>query len=131
MFNKVVLVGNLGADPETRTTSGGSVVATLRLATQRAVKRDDKWEQETEWHKVVVFGQPAEFVGRYGKKGRLALVEGRIQTRKWEDRDGNTKWSTEVVADQVKLLGPNPDSDTKADDRKGYAQDAADDDIPF
>lgn len=129
MFNKAVLVGNLGGDPESRTTSGGSTVTTFRLATQRAVKRDDKWEQETEWHKVVVFGQPAEFVAQYGKKGRLCLVEGRIQTRKWEDQSGTTKWTTEVVADQVKLLGPNPE--TKTDDRKGYAQDAADDDIPF
>ena len=105
MLNKVHLIGNLGADPETRTTGGGMVVASLRLATSRRVKKGDNWEEETEWHKVTVFGKTAENCAKYLKKGRQVFVEGRIHYSKYKDKDGNERYGVEVVADDVKFLG--------------------------
>ena len=104
--NKAILVGNLGQDPEMRTTGSGTTVSNLRVATtDRRKDRDGNWTDHTEWHNVVVFGKTAENVGRYCKKGKQLYIEGRIQTRKWQDRDGNNRYSTEVVADQVRFLG--------------------------
>lgn len=104
--NKAILVGNLGQDPELRTTGSGTAVCNLRLATtDRRRDRDGNWSDHTEWHSVVVFGKTAENVARYCRKGKQLYVEGRIQTRKWQDRDGNDRWSTEVVGDQVRFLG--------------------------
>jgi single-strand DNA-binding protein len=103
--NKVILVGHLGADPETRTAGTGTVVANLRLATSERVKQGDEWTDHTEWHRVVCFGRTAENVSRYLKKGRQIYVEGRIRTRKWTDKEGQERYSTEIVGDQIHFLG--------------------------
>jgi single-strand DNA-binding protein len=104
--NKVILVGNLGADPESRTTQSGSTVANLRIATtERAKDREGNWTDHTEWHRVACFGRTAENVAKYCRKGKQLYIEGKIRTRKWQDRDGNDRWSTEVIADQIRFLG--------------------------
>lgn len=104
--NKVILVGNLGADPETRTAQSGNMVANLRIATtERTKDRDGNWGDHTEWHRVVCFGRTAENVSRYLRKGRQVYIEGKIQTRKWTDRDGNERWTTEIVANDIRFLG--------------------------
>lgn len=104
--NKVIIVGNLGADPEARSTTNGSVVANLRVATTERVKgADGEWSDHTEWHRVVCFGRTAENVAKYCRKGRQLYIEGRLRTRKWQDANGNDRWSTEVVGDTVHFLG--------------------------
>jgi single-strand DNA-binding protein len=106
MVNKVILVGNLGQDPELRTTSGGQPVGSLRVATTEKFKdRDGNLQERTEWHSVVVWGRDAENVHKYCKKGRQLYIEGRLQTRKWQDKEGKDRYSTEVVADVVRFLG--------------------------
>jgi len=115
MVNKVILVGNLGADPELRNTGGGQAVSTIRLATTDRVKdKDGAWTDRTEWHNVVLWGRTAEVVHQYAKKGRQLYIEGRLQTRKWQDKDGNDRYSTEVVAETVKLLGGKGDAGESA-----------------
>ena len=110
MVNKVILIGRLGQDPDVRTTGSGSSVANLRIATsERRKDRDGNWGEHTEWHSVVCFGRTAENVGRFLKKGRQIYVEGRLQTRKWQDREGKDRWSTEVVANTVQFLGSGRD----------------------
>ncbi len=104
--NKVILIGNLGADPETRTAGTGTVVSKLRIATTERVKdRDGNWNDHTEWHRVTCFGKTAENVAKFLSKGRQVYVEGRLRTEKWTDRDGNDKWTTEVIANQIRFLG--------------------------
>lgn len=105
--NKVTLIGNLGADPEVRYTSGGSAVANVRLATAESWRDKESGEQQerTEWHRVVFFSRLAEIVGEYLKKGSQVYIEGRLQTRKWQDRDGNDRYSTEIVANEMQMLG--------------------------
>ena len=104
--NKVILVGNLGADPEIRDTASGMKVATLRLATsERAKDAKGEWADHTEWHRVVTFGKTAENVERFLAKGRQVYVEGKIRTRKWEDKTGAERWTTEIIADVVRFLG--------------------------
>ncbi len=104
--NKAILVGRLGADPECRTSQTGTKICNLRLATDDRQKRPDgSWESVTDWHRVVCFGRTAENVERYCRKGKLLYVEGRIKTRKWTDRDGNDRWTTEIVADNIRFLG--------------------------
>ena len=108
--NKAILVGNLGQDPEIRSTGNGTPVATLRIATSdRRKDRDGNWTDQTEWHTVVVFGRQAENVGKYCRKGKQLFIEGRIQTRKWQDRDGRDRYNTEIVADTVRFLGGRGD----------------------
>ncbi len=104
--NKVLLIGNLGQDPELRTTGSGTAVLNLRIATSARV-RDGQggWQDQTEWHSVVVFGRTAENVARFKRKGDAVYIEGRLQTRKWQDRTGQDKWTTEVVANDVRFLG--------------------------
>ena len=105
MINKVILIGNLGQDPDMRSTQSGSSVANLRIATtERRKDRDGNWNDHTEWHSVVSFGRTAENVGKYCRKGKQIYVEGRLQTRKWQDRDGRDRYSTEVVADNIRFL---------------------------
>lgn len=104
MVNKVILIGNLGADPETRETKSGSSVGNLRIATNERRKIDGEWADHTEWHRVTVFGKTAENCEKYLSKGRQVYVEGRIQTRQWKDKEGNDKYTTEIVADQVRFL---------------------------
>ena len=104
--NKVILVGNLGADPESRSTQSGSTIAKLRVATTERVKdREGNWGEHTEWHRVTCFGRTAENGAQYCRKGKQLYIEGRIRTSKYQDRDGNDRWSTEVIADQVRFLG--------------------------
>jgi single-strand DNA-binding protein len=104
--NKVILLGNLGRDPETRYTTGGDAVTNLNIATSEQWKDKSGEKQErTEWHRVVLFGRQAEVAGEYLKKGRAVYIEGRLQTRKYTDKDGVEKYSTEIVADRMQLLG--------------------------
>ena len=104
--NKVILIGNLGRDPETRYTTGGDAVTNLRIATTETWKdKSGEKQEKTEWHTVVLFGRQAEIAGEYLKKGRPVYIEGRLQTRKWTDKEGVEKYSTEVVGDRMQLLG--------------------------
>ena len=155
--NKVILVGNLGRDPETRYTTGGEAVTNIRMATTDTWKDKAGEKQErTEWHSIVFFGRQAEIAGEYLKKGRQIYVEGRLQTRKWQDKEGQDRYTTEIVADRMQMLGNRegsggasmasepPDHGAPAEPRgearasgKGSAApakknvDDLDDDIPF
>ena len=106
-LNKVMLIGNLGADPEMRYLPSGDAVANIRIATTESWKDKASGEkkEETEWHRVSFFGKLAEIAGEYLKKGSPVYVEGRIKTRKWQDKDGQDRYSTEVVADRMQMLG--------------------------
>ena len=105
--NKVILIGNLGRDPEVRYTPSGSAVCNVTLATTRSWKSKDSGEkqEETEWHRVVFYDRLAEIAGEYLKKGRSVYVEGRLKTRKWTDKDGVEKYTTEVIAQEMNMLG--------------------------
>src|SRR5262245_30215096 len=105
--NKVILVGNLGRDAELRYTPGGAPVATLNLATTEVWndKSSGQKQEKTEWHRVVLWGKSAESLSEYLTKGKQIYVEGRLQTRKWQDKDGNDKYTTEIRADRIVLLG--------------------------
>ena len=104
--NKVILIGNLGRDPETRYTTGGDAVTNIRIATTDTWKdKAGEKQEKTEWHSVVFFGRQAEIAGEYLKKGRQIYVEGRLQTRKWQDKEGQDRYTTEIVADRMQLLG--------------------------
>jgi single-strand DNA-binding protein len=104
--NKVILIGNLGADPETRFLPSGDAVANIRIATTENWKDKSGEKQEhTEWHRISFFGKLAEIAGEYLKKGSPVYIEGRIRTRKWQDKEGQDRYSTEIVADRMQLLG--------------------------
>jgi len=104
--NKVILIGNLGRDPETRYTTGGDAVTNLRIATTETWKdKSGEKQEKTEWHTVVLFGRQAEIAGEYLKKGRPVYIEGRLQTRKYTDKEGVEKYATEIVGDRMQLLG--------------------------
>lgn len=105
--NKVILIGNLGKDPEVRYTPNGNAVCNINLATSRSWKSKDSGEkmEETEWHRVVLYDRQAEVAGEYLKKGRPVYIEGRIKTRKWQDKEGVDRYTTEIVAEEMKLLG--------------------------
>jgi len=104
--NKVILIGNLGRDPETRYTTGGDAVTNINIATTETWKdKAGEKQEKTEWHRVVLFGRQAEIAGEYLKKGRSVYIEGRLQTRKYTDKDGVEKYATEVVGDRMQLLG--------------------------
>ena len=151
-INKATLIGNLGADPEIRYTTNGSAVANVRLATAESWRDKETGEQQerTEWHRVVFFGRLAEIVEQYLRKGSQVYVEGRIQTRKWQDRDGNDRYTTEIVANEMQMLGgrgAGGDAPAKSDGAPAKSDDAPasspasglseqptddfDDDIPF
>lgn len=153
-INKVLLIGNLGADPEIRQSSGGSVIASLRIATSENWKDQQGQAQErTEWHRVVVFGRTAEVVRDYVKKGSKIYIDGRLQTRKWQDKDGQDRYTTEIVANELQMLdrsgstpmagGPTeprgsydrassrPAQDMGHDAAPSFGGDDFDDDIPF
>jgi single-strand DNA-binding protein len=106
-INKVILVGNLGADPDTKYMPSGSAVTNIRIATSESWKDRETGEQQerTEWHNIAFFGRLAEIAGEYLKKGSQVYVEGRLRTRKWQDRDGNDRWTTEVIANEMQMLG--------------------------
>jgi single-strand DNA-binding protein len=105
--NKVILVGNLGKDPEVRYAPSGDAFANVTIATTRTWKDKNSGEkkEETEWHRIVFNGRLAEIAGEYLKKGRSIYVEGRLRTRKWQDKDGTDKYTTEIIADQMQMLG--------------------------
>ncbi len=103
-LNKVMLIGRLGKAPEVNYTQNGTAVATLSVATTNSVKRGDKWEDETEWHCVVAWGRLAEVASEYMNKGTLVFIEGRLKTRSWEDREGNKRHVTEIVAATLNML---------------------------
>jgi single-strand DNA-binding protein len=137
----VILVGNLGANPEMRSTQGGQKVANLRLATtERWTDKNGQKQEQTEWHRVVAFGKLADICGQYLVKGRQIYVEGRIQTRQWQDQQGQKRYSTEVVAQVIQMLGNRPEGAPREDPGAMMPSDEAvtndfgggpDDDIPF
>lgn len=111
MVNKVILIGNLGRDPEMHTASSGNAVAQLSLATTRRVKQQDgTFADETEWHRVICFSKLAEVARDYLTKGRQVYVEGRLRTRKYADKQGVERWVTEVICEQMKMLGRKDDA---------------------
>ena len=108
--NKVILVGRLGRDPETRFTSGGQAVANFSVATDESYKdRNGERQKRTEWHKIVVWGKQAEIAQQYLKKGSLVFIEGRIQSREWQDKEGQKRTSFEIVANNFRMLGGRGD----------------------
>ncbi len=132
--NKVMLLGNLGADPELRSTQGGTAVANFRMATT-TIWTDKEGEQQkrTEWHRVVVWAKQAETMGKYLKKGSQVHVEGSLQTREWTDRDGNKRYTTEVRAQRIQMLGKpkeQPADEPPAGEEPPVDQDPPND-IPF
>lgn len=140
-INKVILIGALGNDPEVRTTQGGVVIASLSVATNDSVKdkTSGEWHERTEWHKVVLFSRMAEVARDYLKKGSQVYIEGRLQTRKWQDKEGHDRYTTEIVGNDMQMLGGKRGDDDRAQSAKPEApsrqplQPAAYDDseIPF
>jgi len=119
--NKVILIGNLGKDPEIRYTQSGTAVCNFSIATTESWGGKDGAEREekTEWHNIVTWARLAEICNQYLQKGRQVYIEGRIQTRKWEDRDGNTRYTTEIVAQNMQMLGGRGDGDFGGGDAGG------------
>lgn len=119
MINKVILVGNLGQDPDLKYTQSGTAVATLSVATNRRWKdKEGNQQDETEWHRVVVWAKSAEFCGQYLSKGMKVYVEGRLQTRKWQDQNGNDRYTTEIVSDTVQNLTPRSEGGSQGGGRE-------------
>src|SRR5262245_42931087 len=105
-LNRVILLGNLGRDPEVRYTQGGTTVANLRIATnERRPDGNGGWQDATEWHSVVLFGKQADLAKQYLSKGRTVLIEGSLRTRQWQDKEGQKRWSTEIVAQNMRFVG--------------------------
>lgn len=139
--NKVILVGNLGSDPELRHTPSGTPVANFRIATNEVFNnREGKREERTEWHRIVAFGRLAEVCGQYLKKGRQVYIEGRLRTRDWEDQSGNKRYTTEITANQMVMLGSARDAgyvpgeapqESPPDDIQAPTGGGEDDDLPF
>ena len=142
--NKVIILGNVGKDPEVRYAPSGKAVCNISIATSRSYGKGEERKEETEWHSVVLYERQAEIAGEYLKKGRPVYIEGRIRTRKWQDKEGQDRYTTEIIAESMQLLGgreeasaprpapasrqapaqrPAPKSSTGFDDM--------DDDIPF
>ena len=135
-LNQVVIVGNLGRDPEVRTAQSGTVIAKLNVATSSRVKKGDNWEDHTEWHRVVVFGKQAEHCEKYLSKGRTVAVTGELRTNKWhDDKAGIDRWSTEIIARDVKFLGGKSDGDSRSSSRGSVPMSGgdfgADEDVPY
>lgn len=139
--NKVILIGNLGKDPEVRYTSSGQAVANFPIATTEvSTNREGNKQEYTEWHRIVAWGRLAEICGEYLTKGKPVYIEGSIRTRSWEDKSGNTRWTTEIVARNMQMLGYAGDNSSQSD----YSDDQipsdfslddnsvdSDEDIPF
>ncbi len=109
--NKVIILGNLGADPDSRSTPGGTTVCNLSVATTESWRNRQTGEQEqhTEWHRVVMFGKLAEIAAEYLRKGSKVYLEGRLRTNKYEDKEGTTKYSTQIIADELQMLDRRPE----------------------
>lgn len=137
MYNSATLIGNVGADPDIRAMQNGKKVANIRLATSERWKdRDGEPQERTEWHSIVAFDKLAEIVERYVKKGDRLHISGRIQTRKWQDRDGNDRYTTEIVVDQrgvMNMLGGHEGAKggQSRGQKESYQRDDMDDEIPF
>ena len=138
--NKVILIGNLGKDPEVRQAQSGATVTTFSIATSEAWNnKDGQREERTEWHRVVTFGKLADICGKYLKKGKQVYIEGRLQTRSWDDRDGNKRYTTEIVATTMTMLGRAGEAPSESyappiqEERVpgGPPSGPEDDDIPF
>ncbi len=140
--NKAILIGHLGADPEMRYTPSGEAVANLRIATSEAWKDKSGEKQEsTEWHRVSLFGKVAEIAGQYLSKGSQVYIEGRIQTRKWQDKDGQDRYTTEIVGREMKMIGGKGGGEGRPKEEHGAPArapakgdsgfDDMEDDIPF
>ena len=140
-INKVIIVGNLGADPDSRAMPSGNAVTNISVATSESWNDRETGEKQekTEWHRVVFFNRLAEIAAQYLKKGSQVYVEGKLQTRKWEDKEGNERWTTEVVANQMQMLGDRMSGDISNDNASSsqstsdndFSTDEFDDDIPF
>jgi single-strand DNA-binding protein len=145
-INKVILVGNLGADPETRYTASGSAITKIRVATSESWRDKQSGEQKerTEWHRVTFFGRLAEIAGEYLRKGRQVYIEGSLRTDKWQDQNGQDRYTTEIIASEMQMLGGRGDSAGASAGDSGFrdqpaqtasvaesSQDFQDDDIPF
>jgi len=136
MVNRVILVGRLGADPEVRYTQDGTMVTTFRMATDEQWKdKSGNREQRTEWHRVVTYRKLAEICGEYLAKGSLVFIEGRIQTRSWTDKEGNKRFSTEIIAQNMKMLDRKGKEGKEGAEQQpefnGAEPHAPDDDVPF
>lgn len=132
--NKVIVLGNLGKDPEVRHLPNGDAVCNFSLATTESWKdKDGNKQDKTEWHNVVIFRKLAEIAGEYLKKGRPVYIEGRLQTRKWQDKEGKDRYTTEIVADQMQMLGSRDEAKevTKTSEAPKTNFDDMADDIPF
>jgi len=141
--NKVILLGRVGSDPEVKYMPSGNAVLNLSIATNRKFKNQESgsYEDKTEWHRVVFFNKPAETIGQYIKKGQQLYVEGRLQTRKWQDKDGVEKYSTDIISDNFTFIGSKSDtadnnqfenkSSKNSDDFNQDVPAQQDDDIPF
>ena len=139
--NKVILLGRVGADPEVKYMPSGNAVVNLSIATNRKFKNQDtgSYDDKTEWHRVVFFNKPAETIGQYVKKGQQLYVEGRLQTRKWQDKDGIEKYSTDIISDNFTFIGSksdtqNFDTSSQQSPKENFNQSSPvpnDDDIPF
>lgn len=133
--NKVILVGHLGKDPETRYMPSGKAVSNFSIATSETWKKDGEKQEKTEWHNIVAFDKLGEIVAQYLKKGSLVYIEGKLQTRKWQDKEGKDRYSTEIVASQMQMLGgrPSDGGQRRAEPERAPADDPGgfDDDIPF
>ena len=128
--NKVIIVGRLGKDPEMKYTANGTAVANFNLATNYSMKdQDGNFIDKTEWHRVVVFGRTAEVAGEYLAKGRLVYVEGRLQTRSWEDQNGQKRYTTEVVCSEMQLLGGRGETEPKMEEQPAEDTEASNDTV--
>ncbi len=138
-LNKVMLIGNLGKDPEVRFTASGQAVASFSLATSEKFKgKSGEWEERTEWHNITLWGKLAEIAGEYLSKGKTIYVEGRLQTRKWQDKSGNDRYTTDIVGDKMQMLSPKGErsgGDASSAPKNGASNyeepPFQDDDIPF
>jgi len=123
-LNKAMIIGNLGKDPEIRTTPSGQSVATFSLATSEKFKnKSGEMEERTEWHNIVLWGKLADIAGQYLTKGKSVFIEGRIQTRKWEGKDGHDRYTTEIVGDRMQMLGGKGEKGKDGESYGGYIDD--------
>ncbi len=135
--NKVILIGYLGADPEIRYTADGTAVTTFRIATSRQwTNKNGERVDQTEWHRIVAWRRLGEICAQYLSKGKQVYIEGRLQTRSWEDRDGNRRWTTEIIAENMQMLGKAGDVMDVPESAAPVQEDMVDetpldDDIPF
>jgi len=138
--NKVILIGNLGRDPEVRYTQSGTAVCSFSLATTERTKSGGEWTDHTEWHNIVIFGKSAENVEKYLNKGSSVYIEGRIQTRKWQDKEGNDRTTTEIIGNTIQFLGGGRQGKQGGPAREGAGDGPPDfegggfdpnDDVPF